>query len=95
MTMPSATKILRDEEFVQLDTLQEEGKELARKGKLYTNLVAEGAELLKGEAEKIFAELKSLANNVENLLKDSLIAMVFYYFLITGFCDGSSFFFVS
>lgn len=58
MTMPSATKILRDEEFVQLDTLQEEGKELARKGKLYTNLVAEGAELLKGEAEKIFAELK-------------------------------------
>lgn len=59
MTMPSATKILRDEEFVQLDTLQEEGKELARKGKLYTNLVAEGAELLKGEAEKIFAELKN------------------------------------
>ena len=60
MTMPSAVKILRDEEFVQLDTLQEEGKELARKGKLYTNLVAEGAELLKIEAEKIFAELKNI-----------------------------------
>lgn len=58
MTMPAATKIMRDEEFSRLDNLQDEGKEIARKGKLYTKMVGEGAKLLKEEAEKIFEDLK-------------------------------------
>ena len=62
MTMPSALKIMRDEEFEHLNTLQEEGKEIARKGKLYTNLVTEGAGLLKTESEQIFSGLKEKAN---------------------------------
>ena len=62
MTMPSALKIMRDEEFEHLNTLQEEGKEIARKGKLYTNLVTEGAGLLKTESEQIFSGLKEKSN---------------------------------
>ena len=58
LTMPAALKIMRDEEFSRLDNLQDEGKEIARKGKLYTKMVGEGARLLKEEAEKIFADLK-------------------------------------
>ena len=53
---------MRDEEFEHLNTLQEEGKEIARKGKLYTNLVTEGAGLLKTESEQIFSGLKEKAN---------------------------------
>ena len=62
MTMPAAAKIMRDEEFERLDSLQEEGKEIARKGKLYTELVGEAADLLKGESEHIFAELNENSN---------------------------------
>ena len=62
MTMPAAAKIMRDEEFERLDSLQEEGKEIARKGKLYTELVGEAADLLRCESEHIFAELNENSN---------------------------------
>ncbi len=57
LTMPSATQIMRNEEFERLDTLKEEGLELARKGKLYSKLVSDAAKLLQDESEKIFMEL--------------------------------------
>ena len=56
MTMPSALKIMRDEEFDRLDSPQEEGQEIARKGTLYTELIMEGTDLLKAEADQIFEE---------------------------------------
>jgi hypothetical protein len=64
-TLPSATKIIRDEEFEQLDTMKEEGLEVARKGKLYSKLVADTAKILQEESEKIFMELKEEEENGE------------------------------
>ena len=58
LVMPSATLILRREENRRLSDLRDEGLEIARKGKLYTKLVSETAELLKKESETIFSDLK-------------------------------------
>jgi hypothetical protein len=58
-TLPSATQIIREEEFVQLDTMKEEGLELARKGKLYSKLVGDTAKLLQEESEKIFGGVEN------------------------------------
>ena len=61
LTMPSAMQIMRNEEFEQLENMREEGLELARKGKLYTKLVADASELLREESEKIFANINEKA----------------------------------
>lgn len=58
LVMPSATLILRREENRRLSDIRDEGLEIARKGKLYTKLVCETAELLKKESETIFSDLK-------------------------------------
>lgn len=58
LTMPSATQIMRNEEFEKLDSRKEEGLELARKGKLYAKLVSDAAKLLQEESEKIFMDLQ-------------------------------------
>ncbi len=60
-TMPSATQIMRNEEFERLENMREEGLELARKGKLYMKLVADASELLREESEKIFANINEKA----------------------------------
>lgn len=52
--IPSAEQIMREEEYERLDSVKKEGFELARKGKLYTSLVAETASLLRDEAKKIY-----------------------------------------
>jgi hypothetical protein len=54
MTMPSALTILRQEELREEGTMEEEGRVIAQQGKLYAELVGQGATLLEEEAKKIY-----------------------------------------
>ncbi len=58
MTMSNAMYILRNEQFLQKDSIQKEGKEIARKGILYTENVISMSNLFKEYAEEIFIEDK-------------------------------------
>ncbi len=57
ITLSNAQYIMGNEEFMSEDTMQKEGKEIARKGILYTKNVIEMAELFREMAEDIFADL--------------------------------------
>ena len=54
MSMNQAQYIMAQEGYEQKNTVQEEGKEIARKGILYTENVEECAELLKEYTEELF-----------------------------------------
>lgn len=56
ITMNRAQYILLSEQFVEEDSLQEEGKEIARKGILYMENVADMAELFQEYAEEVFGK---------------------------------------
>lgn len=58
LTIPAAAVILRQDEGEEMRELEEEGKEIARKGTLYTELVGEAAGLLGAEAKKIYGNWK-------------------------------------
>lgn len=57
ITMNNAHYILRGEQFLQKDSLQEEGKEIARKGILYMENVRKLAVAFQEYAEEIFQDL--------------------------------------
>lgn len=57
MTMNEAQYILRGEQFLREDTMQAEGKEIARKGILYTESVVRCANIFQNYAEEIFSKL--------------------------------------
>lgn len=56
LTMVNAQYILSNEQFLHEDTVQEEGKELARKGILYTENVAKMAQLFQEYGEEVYGE---------------------------------------
>ena len=56
ISMNNAAYILRGEQFLSEDSLQAEGKEIARKGILYMDNVMKAAESFKEYAEEIFGE---------------------------------------
>lgn len=57
ITLSNAQYIMGNEQFMSEDTMQKEGKEIARKGMLYTKNVMEMAELFREMAEAEFADL--------------------------------------
>lgn len=57
ITLSSAQYIMGNEQFVVEDTIQEEGKEIARKGVLYTENVMKMADLFRKMAEEEFSKL--------------------------------------
>lgn len=56
ITMSKAQYILRGEQYLQEDSLQAEGKEIARKGMLYMDNVIDMAKLFQEYSEEIFGE---------------------------------------
>lgn len=58
ITMSNAKYILRNEQFLQEDSVQEEGKEIARKGILYMENAEKLANVFSEFAEEVFADLK-------------------------------------
>jgi hypothetical protein len=54
MLMPSAMSILRQEDMRECGSMEEEGKIIAKQGRMYSELVAQGATLLEDEAKKIY-----------------------------------------
>ena len=57
ITMTDALYILQNEQYLQEDSLQKEGKEMARKGILYMENVEKCATLFGNYAEEIFSDL--------------------------------------
>ncbi len=57
LTLNNAKHILMNEQFLQEDTIQKEGKEIARKGILYTETVQNLAKLFEEMATNIFKDL--------------------------------------
>lgn len=57
ITMTDALYILQNEQYLQEDSLQKEGKEMARKGMLYMENVEKCATLFGNYAEEIFSDL--------------------------------------
>ena len=58
ITMNEAEYILRNEQFIQLDTIEKEGKEIARKGILYAQDIQKIALVLEDFAKQIFSGMK-------------------------------------
>lgn len=58
ITMSRAEAILRNEQFLQENSIQKEGKEIARKGILYMENVEQMAEVFSEFAEEVFSDLK-------------------------------------
>ena len=58
ITMNEAEYILRNEQFIQLDTIEKEGKEIARKGILYAQDIQKIALVLENFAKQIFSGMK-------------------------------------
>ena len=56
--MNEAEYILRNEQFIQLDTIEKEGKEIARKGILYAQDIQKIALVLEDFAKQIFSGMK-------------------------------------
>ena len=56
ITLNKAQYILSNEQFLREDTMQAEGKEIARKGMLYMESVGKMAELFKELSEELFSE---------------------------------------
>ena len=56
MTLLNAIFLLRNEEFIEEDSLQEEGREIARKGMLYMNNIEKCARLLENVMKDILKE---------------------------------------
>lgn len=56
ITLDNARVILQNEQFLEEDTIQEEGKEIARKGLLYMDNVAKCAELFREYAQEIYGD---------------------------------------
>ncbi|MCI9530819.1 MAG: motility associated factor glycosyltransferase family protein [Lachnospiraceae bacterium] len=56
ITMNSAKSILRNEQFLSEESVQEEGKEIARKGILYMENVVKMADVFKEYAQEVFSE---------------------------------------
>ena len=56
ITLNRAQYILSNEQFFREDTMQAEGKEIARKGMLYMENVGKMAELFKELSEELFSE---------------------------------------
>ena len=56
ISMTAAQYILSNEQFWERDSIQEEGKEMARKGILYTESVIEMSQLFKEFAEEVFTD---------------------------------------
>lgn len=54
ITMVEAQYIMRDEQFTYEDTLEAEGRAMARKGMLYTRLVKEMSGMFEGYTEEIY-----------------------------------------
>ncbi len=61
-TMTQAMYILRSEQFLQEDSIQKEGKEIARKGILYVENVEKMADLFEGVAKDTFENLEEQVN---------------------------------
>lgn len=57
-TMSEAQYILKNERFLEYGSLQEEGKEIARKGILYMEKVSECASLFREYAESVYADFE-------------------------------------
>ena len=57
MTMNEAQYILRGEQFLWEESMQAEGKEIARKGIIYMENVARCAKIFRSYAEDIFSDL--------------------------------------
>ena len=51
--LPDAQHILMNEQYLEYGTLQEEGKEIARKGKLYMETIAECSEIFSNYFDEI------------------------------------------
>lgn len=58
LTIPAAEVILRQDEQEEMRELEEEGKEIARKGILYTELVGQASRVLGAEAKRIYSNWK-------------------------------------
>lgn len=58
ITMSNAESILRNEQFLQENSIQKEGKEIARKGILYMENVEQMAKVFSEFAEEVFSDLK-------------------------------------
>jgi hypothetical protein len=56
-TMVNAEQIIRSSQYFEYDTIQEEGLELARQGKLYMELLGEYAKILEKLAEDTVAKV--------------------------------------
>lgn len=59
ITLNTANYIIKNEQFIEYDSVREEGKEIARKGILYMDTVSECALLYENYAKEVFLE-KSL-----------------------------------
>lgn len=60
ITLSNAQYILRNEQFLQEDSIQKEGKEIARKGILYMENVQKAAKVFGEYAQSIFAEWEQI-----------------------------------
>ena len=57
-TIARAEQIIQSSQFFRYDSMEEEGKELARQGKLYMDLIRECAGILERIAEETVAKAK-------------------------------------
>ena len=60
MTMSNANYILSNEQFLSEDTLQKEGKEIARKGIIYMENVKKLSDAFEEYATEIFSKRESI-----------------------------------
>ena len=56
LTLNEAQYIIKNEQLLSYDSIQEEGKEIARKGVLYMNSVAQCAEIFREYADSVLAD---------------------------------------